>query len=676
MKPISLLPVLAFVVSSSAIAYDEYILAPKSRTLYPASVHNFNGSVTSPESLTEKSTGDSPTIFQGESAVAYDFGINIAGFVTLDIAGVSDADQYIGVTFSESSYWVSNASSDATADAGKDETLWFHVLSPGRYTAPREKERGGFRYMSLVHNGTGYVHVKAAEVHYTPMPHWADDAIGNYTGYFHCDDELLNRIWYAGAYTNQICTIDPHYGDALIHIFQINSSVSDATNVTWYNNYTITNGSSALVDGAKRDRIVWAGDMAIAVPGVVVSTNDVISIENSLNSLFDIQNTSSGQLPYAGRPFPTALSFTYHLYTLIGVADHYLYTGDIAFLSSLWSKWKLALSFSLSYIDSSGLMNVTSPADWLRFGMGGHNIEANAILYYTIQQGIQLAEALGDNEPIANWTFVAASIKSAANQLLWDEEVGMYRDNETTTLNPQDGNSWAVVSNLTTNSSQVERISSNLVRRWTPYGAPALEAADAISPFISGFELQAHFLAQNASAALGLMRLQWGFMLDDARMTNSTFIEGYSTTGELHYAPYLNDARISHAHGWATGPTSSLTFYVAGIQLLSAGGRTWRVAPELGDLKHVDAGFRTSLGFFGARTEIGDGGLEMELEAPEGTSGELRVPLLPCKGRLLVHALSGGCGDTVVEVAETNVGSVTVADVEGGKWKVTFTCSA
>jgi hypothetical protein len=72
-------------------------------------------------------------------------------------------------------------------------------------------------------------------------------------------DDLLNRIWYAGAYTNQICTIDPNYGNALIHIFQINSSVSDATNVTWYTNYTITEGSSALVDGAKRDRIVWAG---------------------------------------------------------------------------------------------------------------------------------------------------------------------------------------------------------------------------------------------------------------------------------------------------------------------------------------------------------------------------------------------------------------------------------
>jgi hypothetical protein len=187
MRLSSAVSVLAYASTSLAIPYDQYILAPKSRTLHPVSVHSSNGSVTTPEHLITSSSSNSTAVFQGESATAYDFGINIAGIVTLNIASVSSQDEYIGVTFSESSLWVSNASSDATADAGKDETLWFHVTTPGRYTAPREKERGGFRYMTLVHNGTGSVEVAGAEVHYTPMPHWEDDAIGNYTGYFHCD---------------------------------------------------------------------------------------------------------------------------------------------------------------------------------------------------------------------------------------------------------------------------------------------------------------------------------------------------------------------------------------------------------------------------------------------------------------------------------------------------------
>lgn len=320
-------------------------------------------------------------------------------------------------------------------------------------------------------------------------------------------------------------------------------------------------------------------------------------------------------------------------------------------------------------------MNVTSAADWLRFGMGGHNIEANSILYYTLNQGIALAKALNDTASTADWQTIAAKIKTSANDLLWDEQAGMYKDNETTTLYPQDGNSWAVVANITLNSTQAYSISANLADRWTPYGAPAPEAADAISPFISGFELQTHFLAGNASAALALMRLQWGFMLDDPRMTNSTFIEGYSTTGELHYAPYLNDARISHAHGWATGPTSSLTSYVAGVQLLTAGGATWRIAPSLGNLKIADAGFSTNLGFFGAKTQVSDGRLVIELEAPQGTSGELKFPLPACKGKLVLQNLGGGCGDKVVEVTEANVGSVSFAGLKGGKWKAVFECT-
>ncbi|EOA87433.1 glycoside hydrolase family 78 protein [Exserohilum turcica Et28A] len=662
--PAAPLLLLSNAAAATAIPYEEYILAPKSRVLHPVSVHSSNGSVTDPASLTtahangsggSSSSSSGSSIFTGAAATAYDFGINIAGPVSLAIGSVSSPDTYVGVTFTESSLWISNKSSDATADAGLDETL----------------------YMTLVHNGTGSVEVAEASVEYTAMPHWSGDALRNYTGYFHCDDELLNRIWYAGAYTNQLCTTSPDTGNALVELLDLNNSVSGGPNdvppTTWYYDYTVTKGSSTLVDGAKRDRLVWAGDMAIAVPAIVVSTNDVVSVENALNSLFAVQNKTTGVLPYAGRPFFTILSFTYHLYTLIGVADHYLYTGDLSYLRSLWDQYKLALSFSINSIDSSGLMNVTSGADWLRFGMGGHNIEANAILYYTINQAIYLAGALNDTANVPSWRETAERVKTAANELLWVEAEGMYRDNETTTLMPQDGNSWAVVANLTINATQVSQISNRLAGRWTRYGAPAPEAGSTVSPFISGFELQTHFLAGNTSAAQALMRLQWGFMLDDPRMTNSTFIEGYSTTGELIYAPYKNSPRISHAHGWATGPTLSLTQYVAGIELLTAGGATWRIAPSLGDLTVADAGFSTALGFFGARTQVANGSVVLEFETPEGTTGSVHVPVLSCNGRL---AMSGGQGSGCECAQDVLAGqeSVAVENVAGGRWKATFQC--
>ena len=301
--------------------------------------------------------------------------------------------------------------------------------------------------------------------------------------------------------------------------------------------------------------------MAIAVPGIAVTTSDLISIRNALDSLFKLQS-ANGQLPYAGYPFNELgiVSFTYHLYALIGVANFYHWSGDQAYLESQWDGWKSGMEWAAAQIDETGLANVTASADWLRFGMGGHNIEANSILFYTLNLGVTLATLENDTETASRWSGLAAGIQAAAVPLLWQPSVGLFRDNETTTLAPQDGNAWAVKSGLVTSPDQVAQISESLQARWGPYGAPAPEAADAVSPFISGFELDVHFVANRTAAALALIRSMWAdFMLDDPRMTNSTFIEGYSTTGELHYAPYKNDPRISHAHGWATGPTSSLT---------------------------------------------------------------------------------------------------------------------
>ncbi|OQV07174.1 hypothetical protein CLAIMM_11645 [Cladophialophora immunda] len=229
---------------------------------------------------------------------------------------------------------------------------------------------------------------------------------------------------------------------------------------------------------------------------------------------------------------------------------------------------------------------------------------------------------------VSAWSRYAAGIKNATNAQLWDPDANLYPDNDTTPLtelHPQDGNAWAVISNLTTSSAQNINISNALVARWGPYGAPAPEAAATVSPFISGFELQAHYLAGQASNAVRLMKLMWGdFMLDDPRMTNSTFIEGYSTNGDLHYAPYSNDPRISHAHGWATGPTNALTFYAAGLQVTGAAGRTWKISPMLGGLAFAEAGFQSPLGLFEVNaTSVENGGLNVTFNTPAQTTGSV-----------------------------------------------------
>ncbi|KGO69255.1 Six-hairpin glycosidase [Penicillium italicum] len=567
-----------------------------------------------------------PAVFHGPSSVTFDFQKNVAGIVSIDVASASSG-AFIGVTFSESSLYISEQACDATADAGLDSPLWFSVGDgPGTYTAAKKHNRGGFRYMTVVSNTTATVSLNRVTVNFTAAP---TQDLRAYTGYFHSNDELLNRIWYAGAYTNQLSTIDPSMGDALPWIGRISSTdtITLPQTVPWWSNYTISNGSSVLSDGAKRDRLIWPGDMSISLEAIGVSTYDLYSVRVALELLFSLQK-KDGRLPYASPPFFDVFSFTYHCHSLSGLNLYYLYSGDLDWLSRHWDQFKLGVDYVLSSVDATGLANVTSYSDWLRSGMGGHNIEANSILYYVLNEGLNLAAVLNDTSVQHNWTSKARTIKAAANKLLWDNTTGLFRDNETTTLHPQDGNVWAVKANLTQSLSQTRRISQSLRKRWGKYGAPAPEAGNTtISPFIGGFELQAHYIAGNSNSALDLLRREWGFMMDDPRMTNSTFIEGYSTDGSLHYAPYANDPRVSHAHGWSTGPTSVLTNYAAGLRLKSAAGATWSIAPQPGNLTSVNAGFATNLGAFAVAFEVRNGTYRhLRFSTPVGTTGDVVFP--------------------------------------------------
>ena len=178
-----------------AVPYSQYILAPSSRTLYPSSIYKVNGTVENAESLTNSAVGNA-TFTGANSSVTFDYGKNIAGVVSVTVGTSSSLDAFIGLTYTESSEWISGLGSDATADAGIDAILWLPVgQGAGSYSVSREHERGGFRYLSLITNTSATIEVTEISTNFTAAP--VND-LQAYTGYFHSNDELLNRIWYAG----------------------------------------------------------------------------------------------------------------------------------------------------------------------------------------------------------------------------------------------------------------------------------------------------------------------------------------------------------------------------------------------------------------------------------------------------------------------------------------------
>jgi hypothetical protein len=93
----------------------------------------------------------------------------------------------------------------------------------------------------------------------------------------------------------------------------------------------------------------------------------------------------------------------------------------------------------------------------------------------------------------------------------------------------------------------------------------------------------------------------------------------------------------SHAHGWSTGPTSALTFYVLGLHVASPQGWAWTLAPHLSGLPSAEGGFTTPLGWFGAKWAMNGRKFTLEVDTPEETSGTITWPVggrTSMKGRM------------------------------------------
>lgn len=321
-----------------------------------------------------------------------------------------------------------------------------------------------------------------------------------------------------------------------------------------------------------------------------------VSTRNALTTLYEHQ-ASDGGLPYNGPEVNEGtISDTYHLWTLVATAEYFLSSADRGWLTHHWSQYKAGVSYSTRKIDRNGVLDVDEGYDWGRDGYQGatlgEELEANALLYRVLVTGAYLARFEGDLATASTYGSTALSLKQAVNAVLWDAAAQQYRDKPGSSLHPQDGNSLALWFGLVDSSSKATNVSRALRRNWNQFGARTPEKKNAIGTFPGSMEVQAHFAAGDDQAGLDLIRLEWGYMLNNPFGTKSTFWEGYMANGtfqesDLSSGP-LGGQNISHAHGWATGPTSALTFYVLGIAQEASGGATYHMIPHPGDLTHAE----------------------------------------------------------------------------------------
>jgi alpha-L-rhamnosidase len=405
-------------------------------------------------------------------------------------------------------------------------------------------------------------------------------------------------------------------------------------------NYTY----ASAVDGAKRDRAIWSGDLNVEIPSIAYSTDNSAYAKGALTLLGDDQLTSgfvTGDLPpqnpaVTSDPVGSTGSYSasYSVYWLLDLADYYRYSGDTAFVTQELPVVKGELAWDASQVNSAGLLvtNSSDDADWDFYDPGktGEVTEYNLLYYKALLDGAVLATAAGDTTDAATYTSDAAALKTAINDNLYDSSTGLYYlSNTDTTTVAQDANSLAVLYDVAPAADDATLLAALKTDLWTtPYGPEPFTGStysSVISPYVTGYEVDASLSANDTADAESLLKTVWGDMINPSNpdYTGTMWENISASNGQVGFG-----ASSSLAHGWATTPVSALSGYFLGVQPATAGYATWTVEPHPGDLSWAEGSVSTPHGSIAVdwAGQSGTGQFSMQVTAPSGTTGTIAVP--------------------------------------------------
>lgn len=362
----------------------------------------------------------------------------------------------------------------------------------------------------------------------------------SYKGAFACSDSMLTRIWMNSAYTLRLC----------MHDF--------------------------LIDGIKRDRLPWTGDLAMSMMANAFTFDDPEIVRRSLTVLgrAGIKETDINGI------------IDYSLWWIIA-QDHYqLYFGDKAHLQQAWPRIKETLDLLSARCDKSGFL---VPGDkWLFIDwVKQEKWTALQVLWWWAQQcGSKLADRVGDTKTAIHMQNVSHSLKSELTKVAWNADKGIWLGNpEFPEKLSRHANLLAVISGLTI-KNQFDGIHKLLENNAiNPVG----------TPYMAGFENMAISQTGDIQTMMNRVKEYWGGMLNKGA---TTFWEAYDTTqkGKEQYSFYDRPYAKSLCHAWAAGPAAFLPAEIFGLHPTKDGWKQFTVNPDLGSLKWAKATIPTPFG--------------------------------------------------------------------------------
>jgi alpha-L-rhamnosidase len=371
-----------------------------------------------------------------------------------------------------------------------------------------------------------------------------------------------------------------------------------------------------VADGAKRDRLVWSGDLYFAQRSAYYASAQPVYMRDSLRMLA-FNQTADGYVhasPYPERSVPPARDdfgpFPSDEFAawLVPVAwDHLLYTGDRETLRELWPAIQRLLSYLEAHIGSDGLFQqrpeTSKHACNLNLGDVRKRAYMNLLLCAVFRDAARIADELELPGEAAIARRREAALKDALDRHLWDEAGGFYREAVETPRFGAEANALALSLGL---------VSPERARRIAPQfkkiGHGKFQSLASRGRFEYGF------------AQSGLQMLfdhNWFKLLDDEW-------KGAWTTTECMGLMRKGWGDESHPD---TAIAHHFSAYLLGVAPLEPGFRRFRVRPQVTrEVSWAKGLVPTPHGAVRCEWELTNDTLELLLTVPKGTRADIVLP--------------------------------------------------
>ena len=376
-------------------------------------------------------------------------------------------------------------------------------------------------------------------------------------GSFHSSSEKLDRIWEVAVRT--------------VHL----------------------NMQEYLWDGAKRDRLVWVGDMHPEILTVLSAFGDTGLVKKNFELMASVTDGYMNGFP------------TYSMWWVLCLYEVYMYEGDPSLIRRYEGYLKRMLENFLSFPEAKGEKSAGGLfLDWPTFSDPEKTSAGVAgILRMAFVAGADLLCAIGEEE-------LAARYREKAEEMLVSSPDPKGHKGATALL---------ALADVKDAKAAAEEIAQG--------------GAHGFSTFLGYYLLAALAKGGRMEDALSATEQYWGAMLDkgatsfweDFDLTwaeNSSTLDRMPENGErdIHgdFGAYCyRGLRHSLCHGWASGPCSFLTRHVLGVTTLTAGMRRVRIRPCLGSLTFAKGTVPTPHGVITvSHTRGEDGKIHTEYTAP------------------------------------------------------------